>query len=246
MVSFMITRARTIAFDVSSIICVCNQIFRKDFSKSKFCVKIEIMSSNATLNRKKVCTNPFGRKNAVQMTNYGLDDQNSALTSSDYICDTCRNQLRSLPDGIAVVSSNSEDAEKPDESFGGDIGEDIEGNADDKSFFSKDAAVDSLNKFLNEVDISPIKEEQLRLKQYCNSKMSDIFNVLKTTIFEKYEPDKTNNGGDVMLQQLKHKIAQSSDRKEKVKLLTLVPRTWSTAKIAHEFPGKISDILCFD
>lgn len=134
------------------------------------------------------------------------------------------------------MSSNPENAEIINtEIYETDIEVD---NRSDKAFFSKDAAVDSLNKFLNEVDISPIKGEQLCKKHYCNSKMSDIVGVLKSTIFVKYEPDKMNNGGEIMLQQLKHKVAQSTDRNEKVKLLTLAPRSWSSSKTVNEFPGK--------
>lgn len=66
--------------------------------------------------------------------------------------------------------------------------------------------------------------------------MSNILNVLKSTIFDKYEPDM--NGEGEMLHQLKHKFALSSDKNEKVKQPTLVPRSWSVAKIATEFHGK--------
>lgn len=197
------------------------------------------MSSFAKLNKKKVCVNPFGRTkcsvNRRQVTDWMIN-KIFFLTLNDYICDTCRNQIRTYDNKtIAAVTSNSgEVSDKIDET---DIDETFDRN--DEPFFSTEAAIDSFNKFLNEFDVSPIKEEQLRQKSYCNSKMSDIVNVLKSTIFEKYETGTRNMDSDgEMLQQLKRKLAQSSDRNEKVKLLTLVPRSWSAAKISNEFPGK--------
>lgn len=203
------------------------------------------MSSVATLNKKKVCINPLVRKKCSSKRRQVQDwmiKKIPNLTSNDYICDTCRNQIRTLPTlpnivdtGVPLDSENVDNIKN--ESNETDIEENVYVDADDKPYFSKDDAVNSLNKFLEEVDISPIKKEQLRLKQYCKSKMTGIINVLKSSIFEKYEPDNMNHDGDIMLQQLKQKFAQSSDRSEKVKLLTLVPRSWSTARTVCEFPG---------
>lgn len=161
----------------------------------------------------------------------------SFLTTNDYICDTCRNQIRTY-DNTTITAVTSISSEVPDEIHEIDIDETFSFDRNDKPFFSKEAAIVSFNKFLNEVDVSPIKEAQLRQKSYCNSKMSDIVNVLKSTIFEKYETDNKNSGDVDMLQQLNRKLEQISDRNEKVKHLTLVPRNRSTAKIANEVPGK--------
>lgn len=199
------------------------------------------MSLIDKLNKKKLCVNPFGRKkcslNRRQVTDWMIK-KNSTLTTNDYICDTCRSQLRSVLNSDTGVSFNPDNADIiSDETYETDIEVNDGAGACDKAFFSKEAAVESLNKFLNEVDISPIKDEQLGKKQYCNSKISAIVDVLKSTIFCKYESDKMNKEGEV-IQQLKHKLEQSSDKNEKIKLLTLAPRSWSSSKIVHEFAGK--------
>ncbi len=159
------------------------------------------MSLIDKLNKRKVCINPFGRKkcstNRRQVTEWMIR-KHSSLTENDYICDTCRNQLRALPNIDTNEPLNSTNEETIDyETYETNIEDDED--TSDEAFYSKDAAVESLNKFLNEVDISPIKNEQLCKKQYCNSKMCDIVDVLKSKIFCKCEPDKINNDGEIML-----------------------------------------------
>lgn len=192
------------------------------------------MSSLASLNKKKVCVNPFSRKkcslNRRQVSDWMIK-KNSILTKNDYICDTCRNQLRGLPNVPLIdVASDPVNVETIDE-------HEMEHDADDEPFFSREHAVESLNKFLDEVNVSPVKEQFLCRKQYCNSKISAIVDVLKTKVFENCELDNGRNDGDIILEQLKRKMSESSNKTEKVKLLTIVPRNWSAAKVGLEFPG---------
>lgn len=195
------------------------------------------MYSLTKLNKKNVCINPFGRAKCSMYRRPVKDwmiKKVPSLNLSDFICDTCRTRMKTYENQINThtdESSGSCKIENPLDEI--DI-EAITDDPSDESFVSKDAAISSLNKFLGEVGASPIEKGKLRQKNYCTSKILEILNLLKSKLFDKYLPD---NSGAEMLQQVKQKFDQSSGKKEKVKLLTLVPRSWSTAKIGVEFPG---------
>ena len=99
------------------------------------------------------------------------------------------------------------------------------------------AALETLNKSLQELGESPVSSSKLRAKQYSTKKFKNIGLALKNQLFSNAE-DSSENECETLEQSVLTNLKISfslSSRKKKVMLLTCLPESWSIRKIMREF-----------
>lgn len=97
------------------------------------------------------------------------------------------------------------------------------------------------NKILPHIGVERIDLVKInKSRSYCDLMMKSIWTNLAQNFFEI--PDSAcaiveaeNTAGNEMLCQLKEKFAESSDKDSKVKVLSVLPRSWSVREIEREF-----------
>lgn len=100
-------------------------------------------------------------------------------------------------------------------------------------FMDDSAALNALNESIRHLNQSPIQKAKLRYASYSKQKNQSIKDAIGRKIFG-IESDEEQNGIE-MLAQLQEKFADAT-KKEKMLILTTLPRSWSEAKIVANFP----------
>lgn len=100
-------------------------------------------------------------------------------------------------------------------------------------------AVDLLNKVLPLIGAERIDKEKLGTQAYCQHMMSEIQTnigkkIFGITPFNEIEPSNENDEQE-MIRQLKHKFGLTTDKEEKIRILSVLPHSWSANKIHNEF-----------
>ena len=81
---------------------------------------------------------------------------------------------------------------------------------------------------------TPITKKKLQQVKYPKEKLKKV----KVSIKKKIFPDAASNGSDSeseMVKQLKEKFHGTTERSEKVQVLTVLPKSWSIRKVQDEF-----------
>ena len=101
-----------------------------------------------------------------------------------------------------------------------------------------DATLCNVNKVLGIVGISPFRRKRRMWNQtYVGEKLQRVGDVLKKKVLFAvgHEERETQDNGLEMIKQLKEKFAVASSRSEKLTILTILPKSWSVAKMMSEF-----------
>ena len=100
-----------------------------------------------------------------------------------------------------------------------------------------DVTLCDVNKVLGIVGISPFRQKRQMWNQtYVGEKLQRVDVLKKKVLFAVgHEERETQDNGLEMIKQLKEKFAVASSRSEKLTILTILPRSWSVAKMMSEF-----------
>ena len=101
-----------------------------------------------------------------------------------------------------------------------------------------DVTLCDVNKVLGIVGISPFRRKRRVWNQtYVGEKLQRVGDVLKKKVLfaTGHEERETQDDGSEMIKQLKEKFAVASSRSEKLTILTILPKSWSVAKMMSEF-----------
>ena len=160
------------------------------------------------------CCNPFGipkhnyssrKKSLRPVSKWMLNKAN--IPAGSKICDSCRKRLAKLPDLDTVV-----------ESF-------AECDAIDDQYIDTPQAVSAVNKCLQEIVETPLPST-VRSSKRVVQKMDSLAEKMKDLILDQPSGAIQKDDENEMLLQLKEKFESSSNRSEKLLILTVLPKSW--------------------
>lgn len=133
------------------------------------------------------------------------------------VCDSCRKKLKELPD---IPQSEVIDSDHTAE-------------ADDDYVVEPLFAI---NHCLTEIGETPIVKKKLRHSKYPEKKIEKITAaVKKAMLFDEQVGKNPDSVGSEMIDQLKDKFLKTESRSEKLQVLTVLPKSWSLARVQQEF-----------
>ena len=136
------------------------------------------------------------------------------ITTGSKICDTCKKKLsKDQPVLIPELDSSSSEADEAE------------------VFVQTPEAVSSLNMCLVDIGETPYSQSKARARNYSRQKVKKITEAMKRTVISE---EITDDGGEI-IQQLKEKFQSTTQRSEKLQILTILPKSWSLKKIQQEF-----------
>ena len=165
---------------------------------------------------KNTCCNPFAKprhskRSKLRPVLPWMCEKKSTLTLDDKICDDCRKKLATMPS----IESSQEDGEVDAES----------------DVFEKEVSLESLNTCLRAMGETPVVKEKLQLRKYPKEKMKKITTAMK----KKISVSEASDSESEMIKQLKEKFNYSTERSEKVEVLTVLPKSWPVRRVQDEF-----------
>ena len=108
------------------------------------------------------------------------------------------------------------------------------------AYEDEDYILTALNDMLTSAGGSPISKRKARNKKYLGEKITQVKGAIKN-VFLKGDDHLQHYKECEVIQQLKEKFATTSARSEKVKILTVLPYSWSLSMIEKEF--SVSDYM---
>ena len=127
------------------------------------------------------------------------------------ICNSCRKQL--------AVESN------PVNDWDDEI---------DSSYVCQQESLKSINQCLQAIGETPVCKKKLVQTSYPKEKLNKIKVAAAKAILPSTTPAEIDNDSEIIAQ-LKEKFYSSTDRSQKVQILTVLPKSWSTRKVEEEF-----------
>lgn len=155
------------------------------------------------------------------------------LTVDDLICSTCKSKIKRGNVPNKAMRNDSDDQ--------GDYQSD--GSYPEQRKYSSDSStgndinlsdfVRKLNKIFGSTPVPEIDYKKLlKNKEYSTDMLNRIVKYLSKNVFKNAD---VNNDSDEMVSQLKEKFATASNRNDKIKILLVLPKSWSVVKISKEF-----------
>lgn len=99
----------------------------------------------------------------------------------------------------------------------------------------KNELVEALTDILPKIGVPQIMPDKLRTHVYCRKMLEEITTQIATRIFEMpTHPENmptAQTAEDEFLQQLKDEFSKTNDKERKIKILSVLPRSWSAYKI---------------
>lgn len=184
------------------------------------------MASKKYKSQREVCFNPFKRECHTKFTGLRkiqqwMIDIEPNITPTNKICDTCRINLRKLKDSKISI------AEEVDR---------------EESFESQEMVVLELNNSLQHLDESPISNKKMNYKKYKTSKYNNVSASIKKKLFPDLALSMSYKCPESeVIVQLKEKFQTTTNNKERIKLLSVLPKSWSIRMMMDEF--KISKFM---
>ena len=164
-----------------------------------------------------ICCNPFNKvghsskkKNLRPVLPWMIENF-PFLVPEAKICDSCRKQL--------AVESN------PDNDSGDEI---------DSSYVCQQESLKSINQCLQAIGETPVSKKKLVQASYPKEKLNKIKVAAAKAILPSLTPTEIDNDSEI-IEQLKEKFHSSTDRSQKVQILTVLPKSWSIRKVEEEF-----------
>lgn len=178
------------------------------------------------------CCNPFTKLNhSTKSTNlrsvmkWMCNKMPHKVLSVDMkICDRCRKEL------AAFKTLNSDD-DIPVEPI------EVPSTSTDHSVVFPDIALTALNASLQSMNESPVSKKKILHPRYTRNKLRRIGDAVRVNIFQSNvdEDDSLETSAeDEMVAQFKEKF-KISNRSEKIRILTSLPKSWTVKKIEQEF-----------
>lgn len=188
----------------------------------------------------KYCCNPFNRdrhwvaKNLRKVTSWMIK-LNDSIKDGMKICTSCRLELSK----IKTYSSSDSDSNINDEPMAKNVNPEPGCSKEDSNYMDVDTGLDYLNASLTSIGESPVVKTKTKTnKKYCKEKLEKVTLRLSETYFqsiqEKESKDLSDNSQTEIIDQLKEKFAVGS-KSEKLQILTVLPKSWSCARMEHEF-----------
>ena len=180
------------------------------------------------------CCNPFGqprhsskRKNLRPVLAW-MCEKMSSLNIGAKICDDCRKKLAQLP---TKVSESEELPESSEEDGASSYSE--HAGASGCSEKTVHSPLQSMNQCLSVIGETPIVKTKLNQAKYPKEKLKKISMAMKKQLLPGR--DSSDSDESEMLTQLKDKFRATTDKSEKVMVLTVLPRSWTLRKVQEEF-----------
>ena len=164
-----------------------------------------------------ICCNPFNKvghsskKKNLRPVLPWMIEKFPFLVPEAKICDSCRKQL--------TVESN------PDNDSGDEI---------DSSYVCQQESLKSINHCLQAIGETPVSKKKLVQASYPKEKLNKIKVAAAKAILPSLTPTEIDNDSEI-IEQLKEKFHSSTDRSQKVQILTVLPKSWSIRKVEEEF-----------
>ena len=212
-----------------------------------------------SINWKVYCCDPLSRHKRriyarLRLVPDDLIAANPSLSMQigDRACCNCLNAIRKLPLETPTCEQEQEQAcssAQPgssvpaDEAIQSTSSEPTPADTEDSDAYGDDmlpadATLCDVNKVLGIVGISPFRRKRRMWNQtYVGEKLQRVGDVLKKKVLFAvgHEEKETQDDGLEMIKQLKDKFAVASSRSEKLTILTILPKSWSAAKMMSEF-----------
>lgn len=87
--------------------------------------------------------------------------------------------------------------------------------------------------------VKPIDITKLRTPSYCHMKIDEISTQLASKLFEIWVENERavqeESSEQEIVNQLKAKFAETTEKEQKIKLLSVLPNSWSARKISKQF-----------
>ncbi len=177
-----------------------------------------------------VCCNPFGkakhshmRKNLRPVVPW-MCEKLPSLSLRAKVCDACRKKLAQVTEARAESPDQFESSQE-DAGASSQLEEDV-------SYQHK--SLESINQCLSAIGETPVVKKKLQQAKYPKEKVKKIRAAVKKTMLPEFESGDTDDESEIITQ-LKDKFQATSQRSEKVQVLTVLPKSWPIRKIQDEF-----------
>ncbi len=149
------------------------------------------------------------------------------LLEGSRICDKCRKQLaQTIPETPLLAETQPSTSSSPPSSS---IASPEVPELDHRE--KRLESLEAVTKCLEDLGETPITLRKLRSKKYSKNKMAKIVEKMDQVIIDV---DKSGDDREI-IQQLKEKFLTLQERSVKIQILTVLPKSWSLAKIQAEF-----------
>lgn len=190
-----------------------------------------------------LCCNPFDkanhsskRKNLRSVLPWMCERIHSIEVGAK-ICDECRKQLGKLPipdpttesSECTPVTESSESVHLEQSDEESDFCRNLEAKSCQDT-----STLESVNQCLEEIGETPVVKKKLQQVHYPKDKLKRITTAMKKVIIQDVESSDSGDDGEI-IKQLKEKFHTTAERSEKVRVLTVLPKSWSMRRIQAEF-----------
>lgn len=156
-----------------------------------------------------------------------------ALVVGEHICTSCLNGINRRKN--STVSQNSSSEQQPKvtitSSDSAENSSSQESTSSDAEFVEYDIAsiIKHLNEAIQNTGIEPIDASRLRYQKYAREKQNQLVEFLSSHVF------KVSTDSSEMIEQLQEKFEAISNRDDKIKALSILPKSWNADKVASTF-----------
>ena len=192
------------------------------------CDSVEVLRQMDQPQWMNVCCNPFGkakhshvRKNLRPVLPW-MCEKLSSLTLGAKVCDACRKKLAQVP---VARSESTDQFESSQEDAGASSQEEVS---------YEHESLESINQCLSAIGETPVVKKKLQQAKYPKEKMKKIRVAVKKKLLPVIESSDIDDESEIITQ-LKDKFQATTERSEKVQILTVLPKSWTIRKVQDEF-----------
>jgi len=167
-----------------------------------------------------VCCNPFNKtghsskkKNLRPVLPWMLEKIPSLVPGAK-VCDSCRKELAQLEVESDPFNNSS--------------------NELDSTYICQQESLKSVNECLQAIGETPIIKKKLAYKNYPKEKLRKIKVAASKAMLPPFMSTEIDDDSEI-IGQLKEKFHASTDKSQKVQILTILPKSWSIIKVQEEF-----------
>lgn len=187
------------------------------------------------------CCNPFKKpghnyyKKNLRSINESILRHNAILHKGEKICDGCRKAVLKLPE----IVTEQEDLHSDSSQSQYDLNLPEVPVPNTLSTPEKIEAIEALNKSLTAMKETPIKKKRLTERKYPEAKIKKVTEALRTKILNvnphTTDSDAAKNYYNEIINQLKEKFNDTTDKSVRMQILTTLPKSWTVKKLETEF-----------
>lgn len=169
------------------------------------------------------------------------------LTKHHRLCKTCRNKLDKMVENQKDKDRSTSEQESA--SSLSESGMEVESIEPDPDYSSQELELDQINKSFQAIGESPVKIDKVvkrhkytekKLAKFTKSiteKLTDMRTTSSDLSFPSTSKEESLDEKNYheIIDQLKDRFKNVSKRSEKIKILTVLPKSWSARKISMEF-----------